>query len=100
MNKKYNVPGDFSSLTGYNSLEEYLKLKTDVHTDNEAYWAKVAERIDWFEKWTDVKIKNDNSIIRNLLVKYNKLDTDNEYFKQFKKWREKIKNFKKKVLVL
>ena len=31
------------------------------------------------------KIKNDNSIIRNLLVKYNKLDTDNEYFKQFKK---------------
>jgi hypothetical protein len=35
-----------------------------------------------------------------LLVKYNKLDTDNEYFKQFKKWREKIKNFKKKVLVL
>ena len=58
MIKKYNVPGDFSSLTGYDSLEEYLKLKTDVHTDPEAYWAKVAERIDWFEKWTDVNKTN------------------------------------------
>ena len=61
MKKKYNVPGDFSSLTGYNSLEEYLKLKTDVHTDNETYWAKVAERIDWFEKWTDVNKTNQDT---------------------------------------
>ena len=58
MIKKYNVPGDFSSLTGYDSIEEYLKLKTEVHTDPEAYWAKVAERIDWFEKWTDVNKTN------------------------------------------
>ena len=58
MIKKYNVPGDFSSLTGYDSLEEYLKLKTEVHTDPEAYWAKIAERIDWFEKWTDVNKTN------------------------------------------
>ena len=58
MIKKYNVPGDFSSLTGYDSLEEYLKLKTDVHKDSDAYWAKVAERIDWFEKWTDVNKTN------------------------------------------
>ncbi|MDG2188454.1 MAG: AMP-binding protein, partial [Candidatus Marinimicrobia bacterium] len=58
MIKKYNVPGDFSSLTGYDSLEEYLKLKIDVHKDSDAYWAKVAERIDWFEKWTDVNKTN------------------------------------------
>ena len=31
------------------------------------------------------KIKNDNLIIRNLLVKYNKLDINNEYFKHKKK---------------
>ena len=28
------------------------------------------------------KIKNDNSIIRNLIVKYKKLDTKNEFFKK------------------
>ena len=31
------------------------------------------------------KIKNDNSIIRNLLVKYNKLDIKNEFFNNNKK---------------
>tara|TARA_Y100000768_G_scaffold388121_2_gene382307 strand:- start:8436 stop:8759 length:324 start_codon:yes stop_codon:yes gene_type:complete len=30
------------------------------------------------------KIKNDNSIIRNLIVKYKKLDTKNEFFKTTK----------------
>ena len=30
------------------------------------------------------KIKNDNSIIRNLIVKYKKIDTKNEYFKTTK----------------
>ena len=32
----------------------------------------------------DKKVKIDNSIIRNLLVKYKKLDTKNEYFKKEK----------------
>ena len=54
MSKKYNVPENFSSLTGLNSLEEYLIIKESAKTENEAYWAQVAERIDWFEKWTDV----------------------------------------------
>ena len=49
MNNKYNVPRDFSSLTGFNSLEEYLKRKTSAHADIETYWAQVAERIDWFK---------------------------------------------------
>ena len=30
------------------------------------------------------KIKNDNTIIRNLIVKYKKLDTKNEFFKTTK----------------
>ena len=32
------------------------------------------------------KIKNDNSIIRNLIVKYKKLDTKNEFFKKLNSW--------------
>ena len=46
------------------------------------------------------QIKVDRSIIRHLIVKYKKLDLDNEFFKkENRKWREKIENFKKRVLV-
>ena len=41
------------------------------------------------------KIRIDGSIIRNLVVKYKKLDTEKEYFKKETKWKEKEKNFKK-----
>ena len=46
------------------------------------------------------KIKVDSSIIRHLIVKYKTLDTEKEYFKKEKKWKEKKKNLKKKVRVL
>ena len=52
--KKYNVPRGFLSSTGINSLEDYLGLKNSARKDPSAFWNKVAERIDWFEKWTDV----------------------------------------------
>ena len=44
----------------------------------------------------DKKLKVDGSIIRHLIVKYNKLDTDNEYFNKDK---VKIKLMKKKVKI-
>ena len=45
------------------------------------------------------KIKIDRTIIRHLTVKYKKLDTENEFFKKsWLKWKEKIKNFKKKEI--
>ncbi len=56
--KKYDVPGGFSSSININILEDYLKIKESAHEDIEAYWAQVAERIDWFEKWTDVNKTN------------------------------------------
>ena len=56
--KKYNVPGGFSSSIGINTLEDYLKIKESAHSDTDIYWAKVAERIDWFEKWTHVNKTN------------------------------------------
>ena len=56
--KKYNVPGGFSSSIGINTLEDYLQIKESAHSDTDMYWAKVAERIDWFEKWTHVNKTN------------------------------------------
>ena len=46
------------------------------------------------------KIKIDSSIIRHLIVKYKTLDTEKEYFKKEKRWKEKEKNLKKKAQVL
>ena len=43
------------------------------------------------------KIKVDGSIIRYLTVKYKKLDTKNEFFKNKSIWKEKAKTFKKEI---
>ena len=46
------------------------------------------------------KINVDNAIIRHLVVKYKKLNTNTEYFKKQKKvWKENIINLKKKVQI-
>ncbi len=42
-------------------------------------------------KEMDKKLKVDGSVIRHLVVKYNKLDTENEYFSKDKKLNEKKK---------
>tara|TARA_A100001015_G_scaffold199646_1_gene222913 strand:+ start:2852 stop:3196 length:345 start_codon:yes stop_codon:yes gene_type:complete len=42
-------------------------------------------------KEIDKKLKVDGSVIRHLIVKYNKLDTNNEYFSKEKKINEKKK---------
>ena len=48
-------------------------------------------------KEVEKKIKLDDSIIRHLTVKYKKLDTENEFFKEKGDlWKEKTRNFKKK----
>ncbi len=46
----------------------------------------------------DKKAKIDRSIIRYLTVKYKKLDTKNEFFKNKSIWKEKVKTFKKEIL--
>ena len=50
--KKYSVPKNFNSSIGYNSLDNYQSLRKNAEQDSNSYWESVAERIDWFDKWT------------------------------------------------
>ena len=52
--KKYSVPKNFRSSVGHNSLDNYQSLRENAKQDSKSYWESVAERIDWFDKWTDV----------------------------------------------
>tara|TARA_B100001996_G_scaffold56680_1_gene40207 strand:+ start:4447 stop:6444 length:1998 start_codon:yes stop_codon:yes gene_type:complete len=52
--KKYSVPKNFDSSVGYNSLDKYQSLREYAKQDSNSYWESVANRIDWFDKWTTV----------------------------------------------
>ena len=52
--KKYSVPKNFRSSVGHNSLDNYQSLRENAKQDSNSYWESVAERIDWFDKWTTV----------------------------------------------
>lgn len=45
----------FSSGAHISSIEEYERLYRESIDDNEAFWRKQADRIDWFEPFTTVK---------------------------------------------
>jgi len=52
--KKYSVPKNFHSSVGHNSLDRYQSLRENAKQDSNSYWESVANRIDWFDKWTTV----------------------------------------------
>ena len=52
--KKYSVPKNFCSSVGHNSLDNYQSLRKNAKQDSNSYWESVANRIDWFDKWTTV----------------------------------------------
>ena len=52
--KKYSVPKNFISSIGHNSLDNYQSLRKNAKQDSNSYWESVAERIDWFDKWTTI----------------------------------------------
>ena len=52
--KKYSVPKNFKSSIGHNSLDNYQSLRKNAEQNSNSYWESVAERIDWFDKWTTV----------------------------------------------
>ena len=52
--KKYSVPKNFNSSIGHNSLDNYQSLRKNAKQDSNSYWESVAERIDWFDKWTTI----------------------------------------------
>jgi len=52
--KKYSVPKNFNSSIGHNSLDNYQSLRKNAKQDSNSYWESVAQRIDWFDKWTTI----------------------------------------------
>ncbi len=52
--KKYSVPKNFNSSIGHNNLDNYQSLRKNAKQDSNSYWESVAERIDWFDKWTTI----------------------------------------------
>ena len=52
--KKYSIPKNFISSIGHNSLDNYQSLRKNAKQDSNSYWESVAERIDWFDKWTTI----------------------------------------------
>ena len=52
--KKYSVPKNFKSSIGHNSLDNYQSLRKNAEQNSNSYWESVAERIDWFDKWTTI----------------------------------------------
>jgi acetyl-CoA synthetase len=56
--KKYPVPAAFTSSVGFNDFDKYQLVRKNAQDASNAYWESVAERIDWFEKWTDVNKTN------------------------------------------
>jgi len=64
----YPPDPSFSRKAHIQSLEQYRELYERSVTDPEAFWAEVAERITWFEKW-------------NQVMKYDFVNANIEWFK-------------------
>ena len=52
--KKYPVPKKFNSSIGHNNLENYQSLRKKAKIESNSFWESVAQRIDWFDNWTNV----------------------------------------------
>ena len=52
--KKYPVPKKFNSSIGHNNLEHYQSLRKKAKIESNSFWESVAQRIDWFDNWTNV----------------------------------------------
>src|ERR1700743_276280 len=50
----FDPPSDFSSRAHIKSMADYQALCDDARTDPEAFWARIAHELDWFEPWAKV----------------------------------------------
>ncbi len=50
----FDPPSDFSSRAHIRSMAEYQALCDDARNDPDAFWARIAHELDWFEPWTKV----------------------------------------------
>ncbi|HQU85847.1 MAG TPA: acetate--CoA ligase [Pyrinomonadaceae bacterium] len=53
-NRVFPPPAEFSQDAHVKSFKEYEKMYAEAAKDPEAFWAKQAEHLDWFKKWTKV----------------------------------------------
>lgn len=52
--RKFPPSAAFASQAHVKSMEEYEKLYAEADRDPEAFWAKEAESLSWFQKWSKV----------------------------------------------
>jgi acetyl-CoA synthetase len=50
----FNPPAEFSSKAHIKSMADYDHLYEEADRDPEAFWARIASELDWFEPWTKV----------------------------------------------
>jgi acetyl-CoA synthetase len=55
MPKMINPNKEFSKTSYINSVEQYKKQYDNSIKNSNTFWAKQAERIDWFQKWENVQ---------------------------------------------
>ncbi|MCD9186771.1 MAG: acetate--CoA ligase [Pyrinomonadaceae bacterium] len=53
-NRVFPPPAEFSADAHIKSFKEYEKLYADAAKNPEEFWAKQAESLDWFKKWTKI----------------------------------------------
>ena len=55
INNKFPPPGSFASNAHINSMDQYHELYKQSIDNPEDFWADKAERLDWSEKWSNVR---------------------------------------------
>jgi len=55
MSKTYKPHPDTTQKAHISSLEQYKKIYNESISNPEEFWAKIAERIDWYQPWNKVR---------------------------------------------
>ena len=55
MSKTYKPHPDTAQKAHITSLEQYKKIYNESISNPEEFWAKIAERIDWYQPWNKVR---------------------------------------------
>ena len=54
----FNPPKEFSEKAYIKSMEQYEEMYKRSMEDTEKFWAEIAEKFHWFEKWGKVRSYN------------------------------------------
>ena len=86
-NRKFNPPSGFSKKAHVKNMQEYEEIYRRSVENPEAFWAEMAESLDWFKKWDSVFHYTDYPFMKwfeggKLNVSYNCID------RHLKTWRK------------